>query len=594
MKLSEKLGIKPGDSPTNSKVSQALRRAGVRKSPEFDRILALPRRLFDADAYPDATPLYARGPCGVAGCRYCATGAPVLRPLQSSMIIEAAQNNGLFANVGVGEGKTLASLLMHSAMNAKRTALLVPASCRDKTLKYDLPDLNRHYILPDVFGSEQAGSGRSGVYVVAYTDLSATDSSDLLDKINPDLIVADEAHSLRHKDAARTRRFLRYMRKNPCAFVCMSGTLATRAVTDYAHLIELALRKNSPVPVDYPTLMEWNDAIVNEDRKANGGEFGHTEPGVLVTFCNPGETIRSGFRRRQIDTAGVISTVENSCGANLVIKILRPKPPAVVSDALKELDRTWAWNGEEFSKAIDIARLNKEFIQGFFYELVWPGGVKDEAWIQARNGWNRAIRERLSRTNREGEDSPALLEAMAEAGDWTPGEWFDWLKQRDKPEPGRRTIEKSRWLVAEVLTWIKQGPGIIWIDSPTVGEWIAEEGIPYFGAGTDAELLEFAARPDAGQHAIACSIQAHGTGKNLQAWSRNLVTYPPGSGAIWEQMIGRTHRSGQDADTVYVDLILASRGADRAWESAKWDARFVKQTWGQNHRLLVATVEDCI
>jgi hypothetical protein len=590
--LSEILGVKPGSHNPNSNIAKALKRAGVTDSREFRRIRALPRRKFDPNSYPDASPVYAKGPCGVATCHYCkGVNMPTLRPIQSAMLIEASQNNGLFASAGVGAGKTLASLLMHDALSARRTVLFVPPNLRDKTLKYDVPDLVQHFHIPPVYGLADVESGKSGVYVIAYSEISQSDASDLLDKLVPDLVVADEAHNLRHKDAARTRRFLRFMRKNPCRFVAMSGSMTTRSILDFAHLLELALGARSPLPSDYPTLMEWADAIDNEEAKSKGEGFGKTEPGVLMEFCEPGETVRDGVRRRIFDTAGALSTTESACGANLIIRVHRPTPPLAVLQALGTLASKWAWDGEEFDKAIEIARVERSLTQGFFYRLIWPGGVKDEEWLEARNAWKRAVRSRLSHTNREGQDSPALLEAMAERGEWVTPEWLNWQAQCHKPEPGKVAIEVSRWLVVQAQGWAKKGPGIIWVDSPVVGAWLAEEGIPFYGEGADKDLIECSRGPDAGKIVIACSQHAHGTGKNLQAWNRNLILYPFGNGAGFEQQIGRTHRPGQIADDVYVDLILASHAAERAWEQAQSDARFAEEIQGQPQKLNLARLE---
>ena len=57
-----------------------------------------------------------------------------------------------------------------------------------------------------------------------------------------------------------------------------------------------------------------------------------------------------------------------------------------------------------------------------------------------------------------------------------------------------------------------------------------------------------------GREAVCASPRAHGTGKNLQQFARNLVANPPSDGATWEQLIGRTHRQGQEADEVTVEV----------------------------------------
>ncbi len=588
--LSERLGLNASNVHHSSRVAQALARAGVAKTPELLRVVHLPRRKFDLSTYPDASILYAKDPCSVVGCQYCRLGRPAMRPIQSAMVIEAAQNSGGFFNVGVGQGKTLASFLIHDAIEAYRTVLLVPPQLKTKTLRNDLPALQRHFKLPPIY---EAGDfkGQSGVFVIAYSELSQTKASDLLDKIQPDLIVADEAHNLRHRESARTRRFLRFMRKNPCKFVAMTGSAMGKSILDFAHLIELALGANSPVPADYPSLTQWVDCIDKEQ----------TEIGALALMCDDDESPRQGFQRRFRETPGVISTTESAAGMPIELRIYNLQPPTSVQAALARLDKEWAWDGEEFDQTLEIIRLQRQLTQGFFYRAIWPGSP-DREWLDKRNAWKRAIRARLTHTNRVGADSPALLEAMAERKEWTPQEWFDWLGVRDRPEPGREAIEVDKWLVGVAHRWIKPDePGIIWVDSPVVGQWLQDSGIPFYGEGQDDAVNALAEQCLANKLAgtgqaiptIALSIRAHNTGKNLQAWARNLVLYPMAANDAWEQLLGRTHRPGQMADVVEVDVVIGSESAKKAFESARTYARSVEDTTGQPQKLNLCTEVAC-
>jgi hypothetical protein len=595
--LSELLGVNAATAHPNSRVAKALASAGVSKTPELIRVVNLPRRKFDANQYLDASVLYAKKACGRTGCVYCRTGDPTLRLLQSAMIIEAAQCSGGFFNVGVGEGKTLASFLIHDACEARKTVLLVPAQLKKKTLDIDLPELNLHFRLPSTYDGKKVKSySNNGVYVVAYEELSDTNSTDLLDKIRPDLIVADEAHRLRNPQAARTKRFLRYVRRNPCKFVAMTGSPMGKLLTDFAHLIELALGKNSPLPNNYPDLVQWSDCI-DKDR---------TGIGALALLCEDDEDVRAGFQRRFRETPGVISTTESSAGMPIELRLFRVTPPAAVGEALDKLTSEWAWDGEEYDGQLDIVRMERELTQGFFYRLIWPSGIhggnpQERDWLLKRRAWDRCLHKRLSHSNRVGQDSPALLEAMAERGEWTTQEWIDWLGVRDLPEPEKETIEISRWLVDICINWqiSSQEPGIIWVDSPVVGQWLAQAGIPFYGEGEDDAVNALAANclraKISGQvgtvPTIALSMRAHGTGKNLQAWSRNLVLYPPASNDVWEQMIGRTHRPGQLDDVVTFDVVLGSESAARAMENALSDAKRISETLTQPQRLTIC--QEC-
>jgi len=589
--LSDRLGVNISTAHPSSRVARALAKAGVAKTSELLRIVGLPRRVFDESSYPDASHLYARGPCGKLGCQYCVTGKPGLRAIQSAMIIEAAQNSGGFFNVGVGKGKTLASFLIHSALNVRKTVLLVPAQLKSKTLNSDLPEYAEHFILPPIYDSKDY-TGQDGVFVVAYEELSDTDSTDLLDKIQPDLIVADEAHKLRNPGAARTKRFLRFVRHHACHFVAMTGSAMSKEILDFAHLIELALRKNSPVPRDYPSLAQWSDCI----------DKGRTEIGALVLLCQDDtEDVRHAFQRRFRETAGVICTTEISISTPIELRLFKLKPPSEVQQALDKLSSNWAWDGEEYDQTLEILRVERQLAQGFFYRLRWPNGSPDCMWLERRNAWRRAIRKRLGHSNRVGQDSPALLEAMAQRGEWTPQEWWEWQEVADRPEPDHEAIELSRWLVDHVVAWGASStmPGIIWVDSPVVGWWLAELGIPFFGEGEDDAVNALAKQAleqaNVGNWSviptIALSWRAHGTGKNLQAWSRNLVIYPPATNDAWEQMIGRTHRPGQLAPVVELDVILACTSAETAMINALQYARSVEDTMGQPQRL--NTVQIC-
>lgn len=597
-KLSELLGANASTAHHSSKVADALRRAGVPDSAELRRVLALPRRQLDIEPqvvrYPDpvsgtwtfdCTPFYARltEPCDDSRCAYCADGPPRLRGVQSAILTEAAQANGGLFNVGVGQGKTLASILLHSAMQARRTVLTVPPNLRAQLLDDDEPILRRHFRLPPIYAPSRGDQiGPDGVYVVGYSELSQTNASDLLDKIRPDLIVSDEAQNLRHKTSARTRRFLRYMRANQCRLVVLSGTLFDESILDFAHLSEFSLRKSSPVPNNYADLVAWADAI------DNAGELGHTEPGALQLFCEQGESVRQGFQRRLLDTPGVISTTELSCAVPLEIRLIDMQPPQEIQDALATLRKTWAWDEQEYMLAIDISRIARTLAQGYFYRQIWPNGERDQEWLDARNAWHRAIRERLARTNQVGHDSPALLVAAAERGDWTPREWWEWQAVADREPPSREAVELSRWLVEHAAQWAAAGPaGIVWVDGPVVGQWLADAGIPYYGEGSDSELLR--ADPT---RTIACSMRAHGTGKNLFSWSRNLILRVSGSGLFNEQLLGRTHRPGQRAERVRADFLITCPEARLAWEGALVKARRIQETMRQPQRLLWASIVD--
>ncbi|KKN61330.1 hypothetical protein LCGC14_0522620, partial [marine sediment metagenome] len=202
----------------------------VTNSVEFKRISALPRRVLDLEAVLDVTCMFLRPNAPSDAMRFW--------PLQSAALIEAATADGLVGDIGVGSGKTLISLALPTAMDSDCAVLLVPPRLKEKTLREIDEVYGRYFDLP-----------LDRLHIVKYTELSSAKSAEILDEIKPDLIIADEAHLLKRLQSARTKRFRRYMAENPgCRFVMLSGTMENRSIIESAHLVELALRKNSPLP----------------------------------------------------------------------------------------------------------------------------------------------------------------------------------------------------------------------------------------------------------------------------------------------------------------------------------------------------------
>jgi len=111
-------------------------------------------------------------------------------------------------------------------------------------------------------------------------------------------------------------------------------------------------------------------------------------------------------------------------------------------------------------------------------------------------------------------------------------------------------------------------------------EAFRRRGLPVYGAGTE---------PPAKAETCVMSIKAHGTGRNLQAWARNILTAFPPNGTTVEQAVGRTHRPGQEADEVTVDFFIPHSSVEADIEKALADAEYIEQTQGNRMKLLAAT-----
>jgi hypothetical protein len=132
---------------------------------------------------------------------------------------------------------------------------------------------------------------------------------------------------------------------------------------------------------------------------------------------------------------------------------------------------------------------------------------------------------------------------------------------------------------------------IIWTRYRAVGLALEVLGVPYFGqnaktaTGPRAGLHVELAKPADGP--ICASIRSCGTGQNLQPWNRNLVTTLVNY-EMAEQLISRTHRPGQEADTVYVDWIRAVPEHTDTLRQCRQDADLMTEQ-GDPQRLSIGT-----
>lgn len=588
LKLSELLGAAPGPltcspeladrintffaevdprhtDPTNPNV--------VRRSAEFERIAALPRRPSNMGTFLGATFM---SKLQKPGCTMN------LRPIQATALLEAERMQGAFCPIGVGQGKTLLGLLLPTVMDSRRAVYITNPGLVSQVAR-DADKFAEHWDIRI-----------DAKNIVSYSILSTAKGQDLLQNLAPDLIIADEVHALRHATATRTKRAMRYLREHPeCRFVAMSGTITSRSIRDYAHLCGRALGEGSPLPLRAHVVDEWARALDSQ----LGFKESRNEPGALWDFCAAGEEPRDGFKRRLVETPGVVATTDSALGTGLEIRALTPKFTEC-RDLVKRCAAKSQWWWVDLDPLAE-ARVLRQLALGFHYQWDWPNGEPDEEWLDARNAWSRGVRRFLESGALTGVDSPMLVakaldDAMHES--WAPGlrkALERWRAVQDRPEPETVPVWHNQGELFKLVDdWLVQGgeiaQSIVWYEHRAVGEALVEA---FFGEGSvcpvgDRDPAEFA-----GQN-LLLSIKQHGTGRNLQAWNRNLILTPPASGAAWEQLLGRCHRPGQIADTVTVDVLQHVAPYRSAFQKARADARYIESTTGQIQKLSLATFVD--
>jgi len=546
------------------------KRRAVAATPDLQRIRDLPRR-DPMDGVDELVPLltdYLRTP----------EGTQTLRPIQAAALRDCHDHRGLFGPIEVGEGKTLVSLLAPSLIPCERPLLLTKAALVQKTLK-EGEELKRHWKI------------RSDIRVASYNKISTQPG--FLEDMAPDLIVADEVHALGNLKSGRTRRVKRYMQEHEPAFVGLSASVLKRSMRDYWHLLIWALRFGAPVPYSWREAQEWADAL-----DPDVDSFARLDPGPLVDLVatekdrpenyktlplqeTTEKTVRSAFRRRLTETPGVVASSGPSLvRASLRLEDLGLQLPAVCKGYLDRLRDSWETpDGIPLDSPSDVWQVARCLSLGFHYR--WEPEPPRE-WLEARRVWGAWVRHRLA-TNRFGLDTAGQVAEEASGTEGPdPAGWGAWENWKLVQEHTGYTYDVVPVWHDNTIPWavwekaVEFG-AIVWTDLKAFGEALGSEEVPWFGGG--AEGLEDHKGP------CVASINAHGEGRNLQQFSRAIVVTPPGAGRTWEQLLGRHHRPGQEADEVVFHVAQHTDVFREAFGTACRDARYIQETVGNRQKL---------
>lgn len=528
-------------------------------------------------------------------------GRMTLLPAQAACLDVLARQEaplGLVAALGVGEGKTLVSLLAPTALAWSSTQAYLR---REGVARHAATKLTALLLVPSPLIVKTEREMRTyakhwhvgtKIEVMGYGKLSQPSATRLLSRLRPHVLIVDEAHYLASLTSARTRRVVRYLQSYPeTRVVLLSGTLTRRSLMDVGHLLEAALRHQSPLPVDRTPLEQWA-AVIDQDGRPAARDHQAFAP-VIQRHCTradmmdlePRDLARRALQRHYKSAPGLVISAGTTCDASLRLMQVKCEPSARIARALRALQRTWALpDGTPISLATDFGRHRKTLSIGLYLVWEWPDGIVDHEWVEARRGWGAAVRSFLEYQARPGLDSPALVERAARAGGLSTRmrqAYLQWQEVADRPEPPSvpRWIDRD-WLPSVVEAWrrTQREPAVVWYQSRAVGDVLAEAGLPVHGAGS--------AEPVQGS-TLAASIRVWGTGWNGQAWARSLVIEPPASGSTWEQLLGRAHRHGQTRDVVTY-VLAHTPSYVQALERARAEARYVRDTTDTPQRLLLA------
>lgn len=451
-------------------------------------------------------------------------GDQTLRPIQAVAIREALQCGGLLLNGRVGCGKTLVAALLATLFEDLRPIMLVPAGFGDKTDR-ELAEYRKHWAL-----SHQ-------IQIISYADISRDVDERILRTYAPGIIIADECDKLRRvRSSGVARRLSAYMAANPSTgFVAMTGTLFKEGLKDWAHLANWALKGGAPVPQLPIEIDAWHGGL-----KGDQGAW----PKMRAQLGVP-ETaeVRGAFRERLFTAPGVVISIDQFTGVPLTLEVT--PLDGGTQDVLEALYATGetpdgmdvleTMDGDADAGAGTTWAAERQVALGFYYK---PDPSPPVPWALARKGYFKMVRRMLA---------SGMFNTELQVRRWAEREqnplWMKWKAIQPTFEPHFVPVWLNTKALEHCKRWGKDG-GIIWTDHRAfAGRLAAETGWRWFSSeGKDATGMPIEECRD---KTIIASRFSCGTGRNLQAWHRALVTAVPGNGRDFEQLLGRQHREGQ-------------------------------------------------
>jgi hypothetical protein len=577
-----------------------------------------------------------------------------LNDKQAKAVLEFINTGGLFAPIGVGWGKTLITLMcadLAYRSGTDKIVLFVPPAVVNQLVTRDIPWARARvpisYPIHLLGGKSSqargalARSGKRGLYVFPYSLLSCKDAEALLRAIDPKLMICDEAHQVGRRSSARTRRLIRFVDQHQPGLLALSGTITSKGVMDYHHLIRAALKEGNPLPNSVPLTGEWA-ALIDSDAAGfeDGALTGPLKPMVdWASSCFPDQKFRSdrtgfrlAFKTRLMSAPGVVSSGDADIGTSLIY-CNRPVENHEQTENWNEIKRLIAqiedlWltpNGDEIDCAIHTFKWLYELTAGFYNLLTWPEpsvlaarrSIPEDSALDLieRAKVHHAAGQEYARVLRKYlEDAPTGLDTPFLVGQdmhrhgasnvphklfeaWS--QWkaldFDGRPERDS-KPVRVCPYKVDAAVQYAIGAHKHGGVILWHHHQEIGRWMIDrlreagaEDVLHCPAGPEANAA--ITDPANVNKIIVASISAHGEGKNLQHFSQQYIVQWPRPAKTAEQVVGRTHRQGQKADELFVQTNNTTEFDKMVFAACLNDALYIQQTTGVRQKMIYAAYD---
>lgn len=477
---------------------------------------------------------------------YYQKGFRLLKP-QAEALMAYQMIDGAFLPVGVGCGKTGISLMIPEAAyqkGLKKMLLIIPPNVLEQLTKYDIQFWRRRvsisYPIHVLGGRSKAArmklakSKRPGLYIITYSLLSTADTSEVLDLIDPDIIIADEAHNLASYNSARGKRIRHLLDSRDREFIPMSGTITNKSIQDYWHLARYAMKQNNFLPNSMTMAKDWGMMIdaeaTKDDRDTRSWKPGVMAPLMEWAHANKesGDVIRrgvSGFRKaysvRMSKTLGVVTTGDDIVKCSLGFNNRKIDYEKVegwdrVEHFGKMIDEAWTTpNGDEIEHAMQTWKWKYQIYGGGFYtELIWPDTeevqckIKASSYKEADDFLDRAkqfhaahqeyykdLRQWLGNHGRPGLDTPKLVGSNMyhhkdrDVGSHLYTSWNSWRNtdfddrerivnpsKTDMYGRKKNSVRLCPFKILDMIEWIKSDVPddegcLIWVHNVEVGAW---------------------------------------------------------------------------------------------------------------------------
>lgn len=614
----------------------------VSNSDELTRIVNLPRRPVVSEGSATAQALvemmmqrFSLGPraCDCAkidkrvanGKRKC---FKTLKWEQAWALFEMGAYGGLIASCPVGLGKTGIDVMGALAIkDCKLALLMIPSNLRSQIIN-DYKLIAEHMRVPNfkvhlpgrktwsntIVQYRADGTIAPTVHVVPYQFISDKKNSAWIENLRPDSIMCDEVDGLSSIESSRTIRMLRYFQEHwaTTRFFGWTGSLTNNSVSEFAHLLAMALRHRSPLPTDKIVIDEFSrclDAVPNP-----------CPPGALTRLLEPNEgvhEIRKAFQRRLAETAGTIiiggrQIIRTDAGEEVVNdireKVVENIPPRVLkalelARAKLRPDSLVSDDPDEILvDPLEQARVVRQVATGVFYRWRWDDTPRELAlkWLAARKAWHSELRWKML----QGEvhlDSAKLCEEAArraygelpsspELPNWRAETWPAWRDIKDACNPKTEAKWIDEWLAHDAADWAMTNGGIVWYGMREFGSKIGElTGLEVFGEGTGARLAEMMERGEiTDEKSVIMSIKAHGRGTNgLQyIYDTQSIVNTMASARWFQQVLGRTCRDGQQSSAVSTEIYLHTSELRSTFQQALTCGEYVQDITTEDQMLI--------